>query len=168
MAQSALERIAAIEAKANQEAENLKAKANKEIEALKSEALSELVKRIAANKSEFKELEAEYAKLTGKTLKGESADSSKSTRVKFKPQLIPALVKAGKAGVNLKEFAASTGLKFGSMNTWCSGLKNMGILERPEGTKSIFRVIAGKTAQDLESAKPPTKKVEKTPAKKGK
>ena len=60
MATSALERIKAI-----------REKAEKEVEAIKAEAVSKLSKRIGEAREHFKELEVEYAELTGKTVRGE-------------------------------------------------------------------------------------------------
>jgi len=77
MATSALQKIKAIQEKAQ-----------KEIEAIKGEAVSEVVKRISEGKELLRSLEAEYTKLTGKTLKGEraprkSASGSSSPKADF-------------------------------------------------------------------------------------
>jgi hypothetical protein len=60
MATSALERIKAI-----------REKAQKEVEAIKAEAVSELSKRIGEAREHLRSLEAEYAELTGKNVRGE-------------------------------------------------------------------------------------------------
>ena len=60
MATSALEKIKAI-----------REKAEKEVEAIKAEAVSELSKRIGEAREHLRSLEAEYAQLTGKNVRGE-------------------------------------------------------------------------------------------------
>lgn len=102
MSITALEKIAAIEADAK----------NK-IEALKQEAVTELVKRIAAAKSELAQLESEYAALTGKTLTGEKATFSRkrlSTSEKVAlVETVTGIIKASKEPLSFGDIASRTG-----------------------------------------------------------
>ncbi len=102
MSITALEKIAAIEADAK----------NK-IEALKQEAVTELVKRIAAAKSELAQLESEYAALTGKTLTGEKATFSRkrlSTSEKAAlVETVTGIIKASKEPLSFGDIASRTG-----------------------------------------------------------
>ena len=60
MSASALEKIQAIQDRAN-----------KEIESLKAEALSDVVKKLSEAKTAVADLERQYEELTGKTVRGE-------------------------------------------------------------------------------------------------
>ena len=102
MAQTALEKIAAIQDKAN-----------KEIETLKAEAVSELVKRINGVKSELSALEAEYASLTGKTLKGEKAGGTRRRLSKEEKEAlvatVSAIIKGAKEGIKMGDIVKAAG-----------------------------------------------------------
>lgn len=102
MAQTALEKIAAIEAEAKTK-----------IDALKAEATTELAKRIAGVKSELATLEAEYASLTGKTMKGEKAGGTRRRlSAEEKAALVAtvsAIIKGAKEGIKMGDIVKQAG-----------------------------------------------------------
>lgn len=102
MAQTALEKIAAIEAEA-------KAK----IDTLKAEAASELVKRISAVKSELAALQAEYETLTGKPAKeGKAGGSRKRLSADEKAALVitvSEIIRKAKEGISMGQIVQQAG-----------------------------------------------------------
>lgn len=102
MATTALEKIQAIQDRAN-----------KEIEALKQEAVTELVKKISGVKSELATLEAEYATLTGKTLKGEKAGGTRRRLSKEEKEAlvatVSAIIKGAKEGIKMGDIVKAAG-----------------------------------------------------------
>ena len=102
MSLSALEKIQAIQDKAN-----------KEIEALKQDAVSELVKKMAAVKSELAALQAEYEVLTGKPAKeGKAGGTRKRLSVEENAALIVTvtdIIKASTDGISFGEISKAAG-----------------------------------------------------------
>ena len=99
---TALQKIAAIEAEA-------KAK----IDALKTEAQSELVKKMAAVKSELAALQAEYEALTGKPAKeGKAGGSRKRLSAEEQAALVltvTEIIKKAHEGVSMGEIVKQAG-----------------------------------------------------------
>lgn len=102
MSLSALEKIQAIQDKAN-----------KEIEALKAEAVSELAKKIAAVKGELSALQAEYEELTGKPAKeGKQRGTRKRLSAEEKAALVGSvtkIIKSAPGGISFGEVAKQAG-----------------------------------------------------------
>jgi hypothetical protein len=99
MSLSALEKIQAIQDKAN-----------KEIEALKAEAVSDLARKIAAVKGELSALQAEYETLTGKPAK--EGKTRKRLSAEEKAALVATVtdfIKAAKEGISFGEVAKHAG-----------------------------------------------------------
>jgi len=102
MALQALEKIQAIQERAN-----------KEIEALKSEAVSEIAKKLAEAKSVVSDLERQYEELTGKTVKGEKAESSRKRLSKEQKAALVVtvtdIIKAAKDGISMGSIVKQAG-----------------------------------------------------------
>ena len=102
MALPALEKIQAIQERAN-----------KEIEALKSEAVSEIAKKLSEAKSVVSDLERQYEELTGKTIKGEKSELSRKRLSKEqKSALVLAvteIIKAAPGGISMGSIVKQTG-----------------------------------------------------------
>jgi len=88
-------------------------RANKEIEALKADAVSELVKKMATVKSELAALQAEYETLTGKPAKeGKAGGSRKRLSVDDKAALVltvAEIIKAAKDGISMGDIVKQAG-----------------------------------------------------------
>lgn len=100
MAQSALEKIAAIQEKAA-----------KEIEALKSEAISDVAKKLSEAKAVVADLENQYYDLTGKTVKGE-----KGKRIRLTPEQkaeligkVEQIIKSAKKPISMADIIKQAG-----------------------------------------------------------
>jgi len=102
MSLSAIQKIAAIQDKAN-----------KEIEALKQEAISELVKKMAAVKGELAALQAEYESLTGKPAKeGKTGGNRKRLSADEKAALllrVSEIIKNARDGISMGEIVKQAG-----------------------------------------------------------
>ena len=102
MTSTALEKIQAIQDRAN-----------KEIEALKSEAVSEVVKKLSEAKSVVADLQQQYEELTGKTVKGEKSElSRKRLSEEQKAALIVSvteIIKSAKDGISMGSIVKRTG-----------------------------------------------------------
>ena len=115
---TALQKIAAIEAEA-------KAK----IDALKTEAQSELVKKMAAVKSELAALQAEYEALTGKPAKeGKAGGSRKRLSAEEKAALVltvAEIIKAAKDGISMGDIVKGAGQSASAVREAVKQVKGM-------------------------------------------
>jgi hypothetical protein len=98
MAITALEKIKAIQEKAQ-----------KEIDAIKDEARSELSKRIGEAREHLRSLEAEYAELTGRSVRGERVKkaSASGPKAEISSEKLEELLK-GKDGPRMNRKALNT------------------------------------------------------------
>lgn len=128
MSTSALEKIAAIEAEAK----------NK-IEALKQEAISEVVRKIAALKSELAALETEYSSLTGKTLKGEKVAGTRRRLTREEKaglvETVTSILSSSKDGVSLGEIVRQVGESASAVRDALKQVKNL----KKTGVKAAMR-----------------------------
>jgi hypothetical protein len=106
----------------------LEQKHHQEMAELKNAAVSELVRRIAQVKEELKELEVEYASLTGKDFKGQPVTTKK--RVRFSEE--------EKSGVKGKVLEVLT--KEASFSTIKAKLKQAGV---DFGSDAVLRGVLG-------------------------
>jgi len=87
--------------------------AKKKIDTLRSELLSELVRRIAATKSELAELEAEYVKLTGRDLKGQKSEGTRkrlsSAEKAALVGTVEEIIKSAKDGIGMRDIVNRAG-----------------------------------------------------------
>ena len=132
MAQTALEKIAELNKKEEEAIAALKAKNAEQVAALKAEALHELTKKIRENKLEGEALAAEYAALTGKTLKGEKAGG---VRVRLSPEAKAALVEKVVGIVK-----AGKGLSFGEISSQ-AGATESAARDAVKKAKEIKRIV---------------------------
>jgi len=97
---SALEKIQAIQNRAN-----------REIESLKSEAVSDVVKRLSEAKSVVADLERQYEELTGKTVRGEQAPRKRLSKEQKAALVIRVgeIIQASKDGISMADIVKRAG-----------------------------------------------------------
>ena len=97
---SALEKIQAIQNRAN-----------REIESLKSEAVSDVVKRLSEAKSVVADLERQYEELTGKTVRGETAPRKRLSKEQKDALVIRVgeIIQASKDGISMGDIVKRAG-----------------------------------------------------------
>jgi len=100
MSASALEKIQAIQNRAN-----------REIESLKSEAVSDVVKRLSEAKSAVADLERQYEELTGKTVRGEQAPRKRLSKEQKDALVIRVgeIIQASKDGISMGDIVKRAG-----------------------------------------------------------
>ncbi|MEI6071186.1 MAG: hypothetical protein WCS31_05305 [Verrucomicrobiae bacterium] len=102
MAASAIEKIQAIQDRAN-----------REIEALKSEAVSDVVKRLSEAKSAVADLERQYEELTGKTVRGEKAAVGRKRLSKEQKEAlvitVGEIIKSANGGISMGDIVKRAG-----------------------------------------------------------
>ncbi len=118
MSSTALEKIQAIQDKAN-----------KEIAALKSEAISDIAKRLSEAKSVVAELERQYEELTGKTVKGEKTDASRKRLTSEEKSAlvlkVGEIIKAEKAGITMKSIVLHAGESLSAVRQAVNAVKGL-------------------------------------------
>ena len=97
---SALEKIQAIQNRAN-----------REIESLKSEAVSDVVKRLSEAKAAVADLERQYEELTGKTVRGEQAPRKRLSKEQKDALVIRVgeIIQASKDGISMGDIVKQAG-----------------------------------------------------------
>jgi hypothetical protein len=102
MAISALEKIQAIQQKADEE-----------IAKLKAEAISDLAKKLAEAKAVVADLTEQYEELTGKTLKGEKAEGTRKRLSKEEKAALVVtvgeIIKGAKDGISMGDIVEKAG-----------------------------------------------------------
>jgi len=102
MTASAIEKIQAIQDRAN-----------REIEALKSEAVSDVVKRLSEAKSAVADLERQYEELTGKTVRGEKAGGGRKRLSKEQKEAlvitVGEIIKSANGGISMGDIVKRAG-----------------------------------------------------------
>lgn len=129
MATTALEKIQAIQAKAEEE-----------IAKLKAEAVSELAKKISEAKAVLSALEYEYEALTGKTLKGDKA-GGEGKRVRLtndeKEALkvtVAEILKAATDGIKFGDIASQAGAPVSAIRNTLKEIKGIKTTGKKAGT----------------------------------
>jgi flagellar biosynthesis chaperone FliJ len=122
MASSALEKIQAIQDKAN-----------KEIESLKAEAVSDVVRKLSEAKTVVSDLERQYEELTGRTVRGEKAGVSRKRLSKEQKEAllitVGEIIKAASEGISMGEIVRKAGESVSAVRdavTHVKGLKKTG------------------------------------------
>ena len=104
--------------------------------AIQSSVLQEIVKAIAAKKSELAELEAQYTSLTGKNLKGEKAAGTRrrlsSEEQNALKQNVENFLRSKPNGAKMKEIVATVGENVAAIRR---AISQMGHI-RSEGVKA--------------------------------
>jgi hypothetical protein len=127
----------------------LEQKHQQELAEVRSAAVSELVRRIAQVKEELKELEQEYAALTGKDFKGQPVSVKKRVRFSeeekeaIKGKVLGILVKATSFS-GIKKQLTSAGADFGSdaiLRGLLSDLKTAGKIQlKGERAAAVYQL----------------------------
>jgi len=126
MATSALEQIAAIQAKADAD-----------IAALKQQAVSDLARKLSEARELVKSLESQYESLTGKTVSGEKAGGTRrrltSEQKEVLTSRIKAILESSRGGIKLSALVAQTGE---SANAVRSSIKALGSSVKTTGARA--------------------------------